>query len=63
MADPKTYPMVALQTLPARGKRKALKRGEAFEALTQERLDLLQAGRAQDAGAKGGSAAGEAKAK
>lgn len=65
MADPKKHAMVALQTIPARPGRKALARGDAFEATTQERRDLLQAGRAQDSGvgAADGDKPAEAKRK
>jgi len=58
----KTCKMVALMSLPATAQRKAVAMGEPFEAAPQERLDLLQAGRAADAPVKqaGKTASGEA---
>ena len=44
----KTHRMKALMGLPAAGKREKVKRDETFEASDQERLDLLQTGRAVD---------------
>ena len=44
----KTHRMKALMSLPAAGKREKVKRDETFEASDQERLDLLQTGRAVD---------------
>ncbi|MEC7763382.1 MAG: hypothetical protein VX874_15880 [Pseudomonadota bacterium] len=44
----KTHRMKALMGLPAAGKRPKVKRDETFEASDQERLDLLQSGRAVD---------------
>lgn len=41
--------MRALMTLPARRDRAEIPRGAEFEAGAQERLDLLQSGRATDA--------------
>lgn len=52
--------MRALMSLPARGGRKAIKRGEAFEAINEQEIkDLEQMGRAERTAKAGAARSGK----